>query len=166
MEFGMEMMAIESSIKKVIHSIYMAYNGRFTPSNPQKYVGDPNNIIYRSSWECKMMNWLDKNPDIISWASEELIIPYKSPKDGLWHRYFPDFLVKVRTKNGILKTMLLEVKPKKQTMTPEPKKRLTKQYINEVVTYGINQAKWKAATEYCLDRGWEFKLITEEHLGL
>jgi hypothetical protein len=144
----------------------MAYNGRFTPSNPQKYVGDPNNIIYRSSWECKMMNWLDKNSDIISWSSEELIIPYKSPKDGLWHRYFPDFLVKVRTKNGILKTMLLEVKPKKQTMTPEPKKRLTKQYINEVVTYGINQAKWKAATEYCLDRGWEFKLITEEHLGL
>jgi hypothetical protein len=144
----------------------MAYNGRFTPSNPQKYVGDPNNIIYRSSWECKMMNWLDKNPDIISWASEELIIPYKSPKDGLWHRYFPDFLVKVRTKDGILKTMLLEVKPKKQTITPEPKKRLTKQHINEVVTYGINQAKWKAATEYCLDRGWEFKLITEEHLGL
>jgi hypothetical protein len=144
----------------------MAYNGRFTPSNPQKYVGDPNNIIYRSSWECKMMNWLDKNSDIISWASEELIILYKSPKDGLWHRYFPDFLVKVRTKNGILKTMLLEVKPKKQTITPEPKKRLTKQYINEVVTYGINQAKWKAATEYCLDRGWEFKLITEEHLGL
>ena len=144
----------------------MAYNGRFTPSNPQKYVGDSNNIIYRSSWECKMMNWLDKNPDIISWASEELIIPYKSPKDGLWHRYFPDFLVQVRTKTGVLKTMLLEVKPRKQTITPEVKKRLTKQYINEVVTYGINQAKWKAATEYCLDRGWEFKLITEDHLGL
>lgn len=144
----------------------MAYNGRFTPSNPQKYVGDPKNIIYRSSWECKMMNWLDKNPDIISWASEELTIPYKSPSDGRWHRYFPDFLVKVKTKNGVLKTMLLEVKPKKQTVTPEPQKRMTKQYVNEVVTYGINQAKWRAATEYCLDRGWEFKIITEEHLGL
>jgi hypothetical protein len=144
----------------------MAYNGRFTPSNPQKYVGDPNNIIYRSSWECKMMNWLDKNPDIVSWASEELIIPYKSPSDGRWHRYFPDFLVKVKTKTGAFKTMLLEVKPKNQTVTPQPKKRVTKQYINEVVTYGINQAKWKAATEYCLDRGWEFKIITEEHLGL
>ena len=60
----------------------MAYSGRFTPSNPQKYIGDPNNIIYRSSWECKVMNWLDKNPDILSWASEELIIPYISPVDG------------------------------------------------------------------------------------
>lgn len=144
----------------------MAYNGRFTPSNPQKYVGDPNNIIYRSSWECKLMNWLDKNPDIVSWASEELIIPYKSPVDNQWHRYFPDFLVKVKTKNGTLKTMLIEVKPKKQTVSPEPKKRVTKQYVNEVVTYGVNQAKWKAATEYCLDRGWEFKIITEDHLGI
>jgi hypothetical protein len=144
----------------------MAYSGRFTPSNPQKYIGDPKNIIYRSSWECKVMNWLDKNPDIISWASEELIIPYKSPVDGRWHRYFPDFLVKVRTKDGKLKTMMLEVKPKHQTKEPEKQKRITKKYINEVTTYGVNQAKWKAAEEYCLDRSWEFKIITEEHLGL
>jgi hypothetical protein len=144
----------------------MAYTGRFTPSNPQKYIGDYKNIIYRSSWECKVMNWLDKNPEILSWASEELIIPYKSPVDGQWHRYFPDFLVKMRTRDGRLKTMLLEVKPKKQSVPPEPRKRVTKQYIQEVATYGINQAKWKAANEFCLDRGWEFKVITEDHLGL
>ena len=149
-----------------IHSIYMAYSGRFTPSNPQKYVGDYKNIIYRSSWECKVMNWLDKNPDILSWASEETIVPYKSPVDGKWHRYFPDFIVKVRTKDNKLKTMMIEVKPKKQTEPPEPRKRVTKQYITEVATWGVNQAKWKAATEYCLDRNWEFKIITEEHLGL
>ena len=149
-----------------IHSIYMAYSGRFTPSNPQKYVGDYKNIIYRSSWECKVMNWLDKNPDILSWASEETIVPYKSPVDGKWHRYFPDFIVKVRTKTNTLKTMMIEVKPKKQTEPPEPRKRVTKQYITEVATWGVNQAKWKAATEYCLDRNWEFKIITEEHLGL
>lgn len=144
----------------------MAYSGRFTPSNPQKYIGDYNNIIYRSSWEVKVMNWLDKNPDILSWASEELIIPYKSPVDGQWHRYFPDFLVKMRTRDGRLKTMLLEVKPKKQSVPPELRKRVTKQYITEVATWGVNQAKWKAATEFCLDRGWEFKVLTEEHLGL
>ena len=144
----------------------MAYSGRFTPSNPQKYVGDYKNIIYRSSWECRVMNWLDKNPDIISWASEELIVPYISPADGQRHRYFPDFLVKVRNKDGVLKTMMIEVKPKHQTKPPEQKKRVTKQYINEVVTWGVNQAKWKAATEYCLDRGWEFHVMTEEHLGL
>jgi hypothetical protein len=144
----------------------MAYSGRFTPKNPQKYVGDANNIIYRSSWECKVMSWLDRNDNIVSWASEELIIPYISPVDGRKHRYFPDFLVKVKTRNGLLKTMILEVKPKKQTQRPEQRKRVTKQYINEVTTWGVNQAKWKAATEFCLDRGWEFKLLTEEHLGI
>jgi hypothetical protein len=144
----------------------MAYSGRFIPKNPKKYVGDSNNIIYRSSWECKVMSWLDQNPAIISWASEELIVPYISPVDNRRHRYFPDFIVKMKTRDGTVKTMMLEVKPKKQTLRPEPQKRVTKQYINEVTTYGVNQAKWKAATEYCLDRGGEFKLITEDHLGL
>jgi len=144
----------------------MAYSGRFTPKNPQKYVGDYKNIIYRSSWECKLMDYLDRNPSVVSWASEEIIIPYISPVDGRWHRYFPDFVVKMKTTTGQLKTMMLEVKPKKQSQPPEPQKRVTKRYINEVVTYGVNQAKWKAATEYCLDRGWEFQVITEDHLGL
>ncbi len=144
----------------------MAYSGFFRPSNPKKYMGDPKNIIYRSSWECKVMYWLDKNPDVVSWGSEELIIPYKSPLDNRIHRYFPDFVVKVRNKDGNLKTTLIEVKPKKQTIEPEKKKRVTKQYISEVTTWGVNQAKWKAANEYCLDRGWEFKILTEEHLGL
>ena len=144
----------------------MAYSGRFKPTNPQKYIGDSNNIIYRSSWECRVMDWLDRNPDIISWASEELIVPYLSPVDGRWHRYFPDFLVKLRTKDGQLKTLMLEVKPKYQTEEPKKQQRATKKYINEVKTWGINQSKWKYATEYCADRGWEFKLITEDHLGL
>jgi hypothetical protein len=144
----------------------MAYSGRFIPKNPQKYVGDPTNIIYRSSWEVKVMSWLDRNDDIISWQSEETIVPYKSPVDGRWHRYFPDFIVKVKTRDNKIKTMMLEVKPKKQTQPPEPRKRVTKQYIQEVSTWGVNQSKWKAATEYCLDRGWEFKILTEDHLGI
>ena len=112
------------------------------------------------------MDWLDRNDDIISWASEELIIPYLSPVDNRVHRYFPDFLVKSKTKDGKIKTMLIEVKPKKQTIQPEPRKRITKQYINEVTTWGVNQAKWKAAEEFCMDRGWKFMLMTEDHLGL
>ena len=144
----------------------MAYQGIFRPKNPKKYVGDSNNIVYRSSWECRVMNWFDQNDDIVSWASEELIVPYKSPIDNRFHRYFPDFIVKVKTKNGTMKTLMIEVKPKKQTIPPEPRKRVTKQYVTEVTTYGVNQAKWKAAQEYCLDRGWEFKIMTEEHLGL
>jgi len=144
----------------------MAYSGLFKPKHPEKYVGDSTNIVYRSSWEVKVMSWLDNNDSIITWASEELFIPYISPVDNRWHRYFPDFLVKFRTKDNKLSTMMLEVKPKKQTAQPDPQKRKTKQFINEVKTWGVNQAKWKAANEYCLDRGWEFKLITEDHLGL
>ena len=144
----------------------MAYSGLFKPRNPKKYVGDHTNIVYRSSWECKVMNWLDTNDDIISWVSEELIVPYVSPVDNRKHRYFPDFIVKVKTKDGKLKTMMLEVKPKKQTIQPVVKKRVTKQYITEVTTYAVNVAKWEAATEFCADRGWEFKILTEEHLGL
>jgi hypothetical protein len=112
------------------------------------------------------MSWLDKNTDIISWGSEELIIPYVSPLDERLHRYFPDFIVKFKTKDDKLKTMVIEIKPKKQTQPPTQKKRKTKQYITEVTTWSVNQAKWKAATEYCLDRGWEFRILTEDHLGL
>jgi hypothetical protein len=112
------------------------------------------------------MSWLDNNPSIVNWGSEELIIPYKSPVDGKVHRYFPDFVVKVQSKDGKLRTMILEVKPKRQTQAPKQQKRITKQYINEVTTWGVNQAKWKAATDFCLDRGWEFKILTEDHLGL
>ena len=144
----------------------MAYSGLFKPRNPKKYVGDHTNIVYRSSWEAKVMYWLDTNDDIISWASEELIVPYVSPVDNRKHRYFPDFIVKVKTRDGKLKTMMLEVKPKKQTIQPEVRKRVTKQYITEVTTYAVNVAKWEAATEFCADRGWEFKILTEEHLGL
>jgi len=144
----------------------MAYSGKFTPRNPQKYIGDHTKIIYRSSWECKMMSWLDNEDSIISWASEELIIPYVSPVDGKYHRYFPDFLVKVKTKDGKTKTMLIEVKPKYQTIPPVQPTRKTRRFITEVMTYGVNQAKWKAAEEYCLDRGWYFRVITEDDLGL
>jgi hypothetical protein len=144
----------------------MAYSGRFTPTNPQKYIGDYRNIIYRSSWECRVMDWLDRNDSVLSWASEELIVPYMSPVDNRWHRYFPDFLVKIKGKDGKQRTLMLEVKPKYQTQPPKPQKRVTKKFINEVATWGVNEAKWKAANEFCLDRGWEFKVITEDHLGL
>jgi hypothetical protein len=143
----------------------MAYTGQFRPRNPKKYIGDSNNIIYRSTWECKVMSWLDLNDNIISWASEEVIIPYISPVDNRYHRYFPDFVAKIKQKNGIAKTFVIEVKPEAQTKPPT-QKRKTKRYIQEAATYVINQSKWKAATEFCKDHGWEFQVITEKHLGI
>jgi len=142
------------------------YKGRYSPKHPEKYKGDPTQIIYRSGWERRLMVYLDENKSVIQWSSEEIAIPYRSPLDNKIHRYFPDFYVKAIDKNGNITEQLLEVKPKKETREPTKKKRVTKQYITEVTTWGKNQAKWKAAEEYCLDRGWQFKLITEDHLGI
>ena len=129
---------------------------------PEKYVGDPTNIVMRSSWESMFANWCDKNPSIIKWNSEETIIPYRCPTDNKVHRYFVDF--KITTANG--KTYLVEVKPMKQTQPPVFPGRRTQRYLTESMTFIKNQAKWKAATEYCKDRGWEFKIITEHELGI
>jgi len=144
----------------------MSYKGKFKPKNPTKYKGDPTNVTYRSLWELKLMRYLDDHPDIIQWSSEEIIIPYKSPIDGKFHRYFPDFVVRKRDKNGKISTIIIEVKPDKQTRQPEVKFKKNKQYINEVMTWGVNQAKWKAAIEYCKDKNWTFTLMTEKHLGI
>ena len=139
---------------------------RYYPEYPRKYKGNPNNIICRSSWERKFCRWCDLNENVLEWGSEEFWIPYKSPVDNRVHRYFPDFIIKVKEKTGELKTYIIEVKPKKQTVPPKQKSRVTKSYINEVKTYAINQAKWKAADEFCKDRLIEFKIITEDELGI
>ena len=144
----------------------MSYQGKFRPRNYQKYKGDPTNIIYRSRWELKFMKWCDNNTNILQWASEEFFIPYRSPLDNKWHRYFPDFYMKVKESNGIIKNYIVEVKPLKQTTPPKKPKKQTRGYIREAYEYARNQAKWKVAKEFCKDRRWEFKVITEKELGI
>ena len=141
------------------------YQGRFIPTNPAKYKGNLTNIIYRSSYELKFMNWCDKNQDVLEWGSEEIVIPYRSPLDNKVHRYFVDFYVKVRSNNSF-KMYLIEVKPYRFTQEPKVPKRKTKRFINEVMQWGVNLAKWEAAKSFCDARDWEFKLITEKELGL
>ena len=142
----------------------MSYKGRYRPSNPKKYRGNASNIIYRSLWERKFMVYCDNNNKILEWGSEEIVLPYRSPIDNKVHRYFPDFYTKVKESNGKIKRYIIEIKPKKQTVEPKMKKRKTKGYIYEVYEYARNQAKWKAAEEFCKDRMWEFKVLTEEEL--
>jgi hypothetical protein len=142
------------------------YQGKFKPQNPHKYKGDPTNIIYRSSWELKVLIYFDKHPDVLEYSSEEIVIPYRSPIDGKIHRYFPDFFMRRRDKDGKTKGFLIEVKPKAQTVPPKVQGKPTKRYINEVATWGVNSAKWKMAEQYCADRGWDFIKITEDDLGL
>lgn len=144
----------------------MFHKRKFTPVNPEKYAGDPSNIIMRSSWETMFANWCDRNPSIVSWSSEETVIPYRCPTDNKVHRYFVDFKIKVRQRGDVLKTYLIEVKPLKQTIPPLYPGRKTKKYLTESYTFLKNQAKWKSAIDYCKDRGWEFKIITEKELGI
>ncbi|QGZ13926.1 head closure [Rhizobium phage RL38J1] len=141
-----------------------AYKTVFECKNPQKYAGDPKNIICRSSWERFFCSNLDHNPNVIKWASEELAIPYVSPIDGKPHRYFVDFLV--RFKNGDV--VMVEIKPYGQTQPPsEPNKKSNKamlRYRDEISTYLINMAKWKAASEFCARNGMRFQVYTENEL--
>jgi hypothetical protein len=144
------------------------YKGYFKPKNPQKYRGDPTNIIYRSRWELMAMGRFDGDRNVIWWSSEETVIPYRSPVDNRIHRYYVDFTVRLNTEEGKLKTVLIEIKPYAQTKPPmitESKKK-SRKYLNEVMTWGVNSAKWKAAKEYCKDRGYEFMIVTENELGI
>ena len=137
------------------------HQGRYKPENPQKYAGNVNQIIYRSSWELQVMIKFDRTDSVILWNSEGLAIPYLSPLDGEIHRYFPDFLIKVREKTGVEKTYLIEIKPHSQTHL-RTQKRNTRKFLNEVATYSINRAKWAAADLFCKEQGWTFKVITEK----
>lgn len=144
------------------------YNqGKFRPRNPQKYGGDVSNIVYRSSYELKFMQYCDLTESVNSWKSEEFWIPYRSPLDGKTHRYFPDFYLKYRDKDGKMRNLVVEVKPAKDLKEPQTNpSRRTKSWAYSVKMWAINQAKWEAAKEYCADRGWEFRIFTEKQLGI
>ena len=136
----------------------MAYSGRYTVKNPKKYKGDSTQVVYRSLWVKHAFKWCGNNSDIVEWSSEEVVIRYLYEVDKRYHRYFMDLKIKFR--NG--KTVLVEIKPDKETRPPEGQRR-TKRYINEAFTYIKNQNKWDAAYEYAQDRGWEFWIWTEKN---
>lgn len=141
--------------------------GKFRPKNPDKYKGNPGEIYYRSSWEMKFMHYCDLREDIQSWQSEEKAVWYYDPVTKKKRRYFPDFIVNYKRKDGIIMTEMIEVKPAKQvTGPPKNPKRKTKAWVNAVHTYITNRAKWAAAEEYCENRGWNFRIITEKELGI
>lgn len=139
---------------------------KWRPKYPEKYAGDFTNIISRSSWETRFLNYCDNNPKILKYSSEETIIPYRCPTDGRLHRYFMDFKIQIKSDDGNHRTYLVEVKPKGQTQPPKYPGKQTKRYITESLTFIKNQAKWQAAEQYCKERGWMFRIITEVELGI
>ena len=144
----------------------MAYKGKYVPSNPKKYKGNPSRITYRSLWERKFMVYCDTSDSILEWGSEEIIIPYLSPLDGKIHRYYPDFYIKVKKRDGTTEKSIVEIKPKNQCSPPKVPKRKTRRFYKDVKRWAINEAKWKYATEFCDVNGIDFKILNEDHLGI
>lgn len=146
----------------------MAYSGKFMPVNKEKYKGDIYKIQYRSSWEHWFMKYLDNNPQVVKWNSEECVIPYFSNADGKRRRYFMDFWAKFDMGNGEYKEFFFEVKPKKETVAPTIPVHLTaakkKRYINELYTWKVNTDKWSAAEAVAKKHGIHFRLLTENGL--
>jgi hypothetical protein len=141
------------------------YQGKYRPKNTEKYIGDYTNVIYRSSWELKFMSYCDLNPNVLKYSSEEVVIPYKSPLDGKVHRYFVDFYVRMRDKDGEIRDYLIEIKPKRFLVPPKKTaKKSTKTYANEMSEFVKNQAKWEAAKKFCNSKQLTFKILTEENL--
>ncbi len=138
----------------------MAYKGRYKIKNPDKYLGNPTNVIFRSLWERNTFRWCENNPKVRAWSSEEIVVPYKCKVDNKLHRYFVDLYVEMN--NG--QTILVEIKPKKETLPPKQPKRKTKKFLNEVITFSKNQEKWEAADQYARHKGWKFQVWTEETL--
>ena len=141
-----------------------AHSGKYKPKNPEKYKGDINKIFWRSYWEFKFMVFLDTHKDILRWNSEEVIIPYTNPIDGRRRRYFPDFWIEKIGLDGKKEQVIVEIKPFAQTQEPKPKQKVTRQYLMEVSTWGMNSAKWEAAQKFCEKRDMKFMIVTEKEM--
>jgi hypothetical protein len=111
------------------------------------------------------MNWCDLNSSIVGWVSEEIAIPYRSPMDNKVHRYMVDFYIEVKEEDKT-KKYLIEVKPERFTKPPSTQKRKTRRYLQEIAQYGVNEAKWNSAKDFCKAQGMEFKIVTEKELGI
>lgn len=140
---------------------------QFMPLNKDKYLGNVNNIIYRSSWELKMMRWCDRNPSVIKWNSEDVVIKYFSKADNKYRNYHMDFYIICRQTNGNIVKLLIEVKPYNQTIPPKKRGRKSEQtYINELHTWQVNKDKWEQAEKFAQQNGMIFKIFDEYDLGI
>jgi hypothetical protein len=136
------------------------YKGKYKIKRLDKYIGDASNVTYRSLWERQAFRWCEDRTDVIAWSSEETVIPYQCKTDNKIHRYFID--LKIKFANG--RTVLVEIKPKSQTVPPQRPARQTKKYVTEVMTYIKNESKWIAASKYAAERGYHFEIWHEDIL--
>lgn len=140
------------------------YQGKYILECAEKYEGNVDNVVFRSSWEYRAFRYCDTNPKIIKWASEEVIIPYISPLDKKMHRYFMDLKITTIDEYGNRVVTLVEIKPEKETLPPTKVGKKKERYVEEVKTYLVNQAKWAAARKFCQMKNWNFVIWTENQL--
>jgi hypothetical protein len=143
--------------------------GYYQLINPLKYIGDPTKIIFRSSWEKRFATYCDINTRVVVWSSEPMVIKYMHPLDGTLKSYNVDFYVKVDKGDGSFAEYLVEVKPQKQLKQPvRPLGRASEKkllgYAAQMKTYLVNLAKFNAAKTYCVNRGWDFVIVTESFI--
>lgn len=141
--------------------------GVFVPKNPHKYIGKAGErIIYRSSWELRICKWFDENESVLCWNSESVTVPYYWEADGKMHRYYVDFLAKMRKKDGSEQVFAIEVKPEKEMLPPNPRGKNRERMLQETLTYTKNQAKWAAARDFFSKQNVTFIVINEYDIGL
>lgn len=140
--------------------------GTYNPINAAKYIGKAK-PIFRSSWEVKAFIALDRNPKIIKWGSESIIIPYIDTTRGYeTHRYVVDLFFTTLNQNNQQEKWLIEIKPYSQSVPPKTSKRKNPaKLLNEAVTYQRNQDKWKSAVNFCKNKGWHFAVWTEKGIN-
>ena len=147
--------------------------------NAQKYFG-PKHPEHKSAFELRMMEWCDKNANVVRWAYEPYCIQYVNKMvpglpdwtcelvDNKQHKYYIDFHVELIDEQGKTKTYIIEIKPNRMTIQPkEPKKKSRPaviRYVNEMKEFIKNQNKWAVANEFCKQKGYEFKILTEKNL--
>lgn len=135
----------------------------FIPKHPEKYKGDPNNIIARSHLEYRFFTYFDESPSVLEYASEEFYIPYYDPTTQKIRKYFIDLYIKVKTTSGEIKKYLIEIKPHCQTILPR-KGGSAHSFKKKADTYIVNNAKWEATKEFCKKHNLEFQILTERQL--
>jgi hypothetical protein len=139
--------------------------GIYKPINPNKFKGN-GFAIYRSGYELKFFKWCDTNKRVLEWGSENYVIPYLSPLDGKYHRYFVDNYVKIQLDNNIIEKYLIEIKPFVQTLKPEKGRKKQTTFLYEAKTFITNKAKWDAAKKFCEKKNFKFLILTEKELNI
>jgi len=138
--------------------------GEFVPKNQSKYVGKVP-IIYRSSYEKEFLEWADRSPSVLEYGLESVVVKYYNPIKQRPARYIVDVYLKYRNRNGEIKEELIEIKPIQQVRPPtKGKKKKKSTLVREAATWHVNQAKWRAAMKYADERGWTFRILTENSI--